>query len=115
MSDSWNPSSYVDGTGTAVWADIIAGSVPLVETFTVAAYTQGGTTTDLMSTTYSDTVTLTHDGGGADPPVFTGLSPNTMVIIIIVVVIGLFCWKSGKEDVSVVKRKRKPTKRKRKK
>jgi hypothetical protein len=112
VTDSWNPSSYVDGTGVSVWADIIAGSVSLVETFTVAAYTQGGTTTDLMSTTYSDTVTLTHDGGGEDPPVFTGLSSNTMVLLAIVGIIAILCWKSGKTDAVVAKRK--PTKRKRK-
>lgn len=107
---SWNPSSYTDGTGSAVWADIIAGSVSLVETFTVAAYTQGGTTTDLMSTTYSDTVTLTHDGPGEDPPVFTGLTPNTILLLAIVVIGGALCYNSGKKDAKTAKRK--PAKRK---
>ena len=111
--DTWNPSSYVDGTGVAIWADIIAGSVPLVETFTVTAYTQGGTTTNLMSTTTADTVTLTHDGQGADPPDPTWLSPNTMLLLGVVGVAAFLCWRSSKEDATVAKRK--PAKRKRKK
>lgn len=107
--NSWSPSSYTEGTGVAVWADVTAGSIAQRETFTISAYPDGTTTGDLFDTTYTDSLELTNAGGRVYESV-TGdwmSDPNAWFMIGLVVVAGYFIYQgffAGGKAVTTKKR-----------
>jgi len=107
-ADSWNPSSYTDGTGVAVWITVTAGYIAQQETFTMTAYTQGTTTTNLYGTTYTDSVSLTNSGGAVHEP-DVGIAGIPPQYIFLGIGAGVFLWYRNKESGG---QRRGPTKRK---
>jgi hypothetical protein len=105
-TDSWSEVSYSDSTGIATWATVTAGYIAQKETFTMYAYKQGTTTTNLFYTSFTDSLELTNSGGAVYEAEPTLLTPQNILLggLVVVFIILIYKWKYAKSAGAVKKR-----------